>query len=297
MTEFIGIVVLLVGLGFLVYWATIKRASKYWPARITVLLFCAFVGLILLLPDRALKYSSRLLGTIEVSAKQAAADAQTISDLKERVEAQSATIDLVAKSAAEAKGITEQLETKNRVAKEHLSRIQETMNSAESAVKALQAFTSFHSLILAAQNDDRDAFDQLCTLTGQESFPFEDPCWSAISAVKGFHGNPSIGVSFMEISWKEGSDPKKLSLAEFRQEYARAPRVARPALVKIIWERTDFLRKERLLFLVGVLKKDPSLTATNVAGKFFAQETGVEWKPFNVEPLIDWWEKNKNTVK
>jgi len=49
-------------------------------------------------------------------------------------------------------------------------------------------------------------------------------------------------------------------------------------------------------FLVDVLTKDKSLTATWYAGKCFAQEASIEWHPFKIKPLLDWWAHHKDII-
>lgn len=67
------------------------------------------VSLILLLPNRAIELTLKSVGTIKAAAQQASADANVISDLRSRIERQSATIDLVAQQASTTLKLGEQL--------------------------------------------------------------------------------------------------------------------------------------------------------------------------------------------
>ena len=46
-------------------------------------------------------------------------------------------------------------------------------------------------------------------------------------------------------------------------------------------------------FLVDVLQNSEDLTAVHFAGKYIAKKAKFDWNPFNIQPLIEWWEENK----
>ena len=71
--------------------------------KVGVLSICAlaiFAGCILMLQDRAIEITVKGVGKIKAAAEQATSDANAIAEIKERIEAQSATVDLVAEKAA-----------------------------------------------------------------------------------------------------------------------------------------------------------------------------------------------------
>jgi len=114
-----------------------------------------FVGIFLILEDRVTELTVKGVGTIKSAAKQASADADSISDLKTRVEAQSATVDLVAQEAADAKELVNDLSEKNTKAEEKLSQLDNAINDGTLAVKELQLYTQFNTTVISAQSDNR----------------------------------------------------------------------------------------------------------------------------------------------
>jgi hypothetical protein len=95
------------------------------------------------------------------------------------------------------------------------------------------------------------------------------------------------------VPWKPGVEPSKLSLADLTQGYSAAPAFQKPGLLEYIWGRTDIPELDRLDFLMQVIKTDPSLTAVEYAGRFFAGGTKANIKPIAVEALSKWWDEHR----
>jgi len=54
-----------------------------------------------------------------------------------------------------------------------------------------------------------------------------------------------------------------------------------------------------LAFFAEILKDDTSLDATYYAGKYFvelANDAGLQWSPFNVGPLLEWWKSQEAQI-
>jgi hypothetical protein len=79
-----------------------------------------FMGFALVLQDRITEFTLNKVGTIRAAAAEASSNATEIASVKRRVEAQSATIDLVAKTALDAKSLYDSLALKNKAAAEKL---------------------------------------------------------------------------------------------------------------------------------------------------------------------------------
>jgi len=67
---------------------------------ISICLIAIFAGFFLIIQDRVIEITVKGVGTIKAAAEQATSDANTIAEIKKRIEAQSATVDLVAEKAA-----------------------------------------------------------------------------------------------------------------------------------------------------------------------------------------------------
>ncbi len=135
MLEIVGVLLAISALIITAWWVTGEHSHKGWA--FTICLFAVFVGAFLILHERVTEFTVKGVGTIKSAAEKAIADADTISNLKERVEAQSATVDLVAKEASKAKKISEEVAEKNRIAGEKLATLDEAIDQIKKLALAL----------------------------------------------------------------------------------------------------------------------------------------------------------------
>jgi hypothetical protein len=149
---------------------------------------------------------------------------------------------------------------------------------------------------VAAQNDDRQAFDQLRKIADEKGNPLAARAEQVWVTVLGQH-NPPMHVSGFSIDWQPGVDPARLSLVELRRAYNDAPVTLRPALIEFIWKRADLPKRDRMAFLIDVLKTDSSLNALEYAGRFFAASADLKLKPLAVPEFVAWWQANNNSIK
>ena len=293
--KLIGILIVVNSIVVSAWWIMTHNTNKN-----SVLAWCflaVFAGLGFILSDRITEFSMNGVGTIKTAIEQASADANAISKLKKRIEDQSATVDLIAKEAAGAKQLVDALSEKNLKAEEKLLHLDKSINEGNLAVEKLQLYNQFHSTILAAQNDNRQAYDQLWAWGNDSSFQFQKASAQAAQTIMDQH-NSQIFISNVSVPWNEGVDPKKLSLSELSQGFFSVPSHIRRCILEFVWtERTDIPKKERLQFLVDVLRSDESLLVVEYAGRYFNDGTGDKFKPLAIEQHLKWWEENKGTIE
>jgi transcription termination factor NusB len=171
-----------------------------------------------------------------------------------------------------------------------------TLGNAQMTVSQLEDRVLLTTTIVAAQVDDRRALDQLRAWSSAPGHRFFRRAADAYIDVMGAWKGP-LELSYLEITWMPGHDPSTLPLASFESLLLQqAPRY-HAHIAELVAQRKDFSRHDRLRVLLGVLKRDPSLRATYYAGKWFATLAGIDWEPFEVERLDDWWTRNEATVK
>ena len=98
--KFIGILIILNSLVITGWWVLTEHPNKPWA--VTIGLFAMFAGIFVMLQDRVVEVSIENVGTIKAAAQQATQDAEAIAELKNRIQNQSATIDLIAESSSKA---------------------------------------------------------------------------------------------------------------------------------------------------------------------------------------------------
>jgi len=293
--KLIGILLVLNGITVSFWWIMTHGSHK--GSMLTLSFLAVFAGIAFLISDRITELSMKGIGTIKAAANQATADANVVAELKNRVEAQSATVDLVAKEAADAKQLVDALSEKNSKAEKKLSQLDQSINDGNLAVKELQLYTQFNSTVLAAQNDNRQAYDQLWAWSKDSSFPFQKASAQVTQTIMDQH-NPAIVRSGFSVPWNDGIDTQKLSLSELRQIFTSAPPHIRLGVLEFVWtKRTDIPKPDRLQFLVDVLRSDESLLVIEYAGRYFEQGTGNKLKPLAIKQHLEWWKENKDSIE
>ena len=108
MMTFFGAVLIFFGIGLTglaFYWRSKNKILPFGKNGVLIGLVIV-LGFVLLLPERFTEFEGYGV-KLKAATQQATAEVQTITKLRERVEAQSATVDLVAAGAAKAKGLSE----------------------------------------------------------------------------------------------------------------------------------------------------------------------------------------------
>ncbi len=296
--KIIGFIIIMNALFLTGWWVSTEHPHKPWV--VTACILALFVGTFMILQDRAIEISLKGVGTIKAAAQQATTDASAIADVKTRVEAQGATIDLVAKSAQDAKELVSDLEKKALSTDKKLGVLDDTMAQASTTLDTMEKTTELTTTILSAQNDDWTAFAQLQTWEDDKTYPLRQVAGSAYVKIRLSYAERITAPGYLTINWADGVDPSALSLAELEKSYATLNPLYHPHLVNFVWKREDLPKKSRMEFLVRVLQNGKSLCAKHFAGKFFVSGTGdnsLKWQPFQIEPLLKWWQDNADTIK
>ena len=233
---------------------------------------------------------------------------QTLETHKKYIDA-SDTLNKVEKTERDVNSLSKIIEKKvaeiNNILDEtkmKLAVLNRSVEDGNRAVTELQSISHFNTVVISAQGDDRDAFDQLWTWAEDSSFPYQQ---IAIQTREKILGDSVTYFKLLkptaEFPWREGldpMDPNKFPLSNLWTDYKSAPKLGRYALVRFVWEkRRDISRKERLQFLVDVLKEDKSLEVCKLAGFYFNEDSGNGYCPLAIKGHLNWWEKNKETIK
>jgi hypothetical protein len=192
--------------------------------------------------------------------------------------------------------IQKEIDAQKALLAEDMRKLNEGLTNSKEVLADLQRESQFYSTVLAAQADDRRAFDQLKAWSTDKNNPFSARAEAAWSAIFKSHNAPMY-TSFY-VPWKAGIDPSKLSLPELETSYATAPNELKPALLQYISKRADFPLLARDQFLIDVMRSDQSLNTIEYAGRSFAEINKIQ----NIVPLatdyyIKWFDDNKEQIK
>jgi hypothetical protein len=289
--QILGVLIVVVVIALLV---SSERPSGV-PA-IAALVVVLLAGLALALSDRAIELTIEKVGSIKAAAKQAETKLEEIVEIKKRIDAQAATIDLVAKEATTAKALSEELKQKTEKADEKLRQIDGALEKATVALNTLNQFTAFHTLAMSAQTGNRGAFDEIRKTADDSKSPFRDMALQVFREIMN-KNQPAFYMRPGHPTWKEGVDPKQFTLDRLRTEYQNAPALLRPALLTYIRDRHDFAKSDRMQFCIDVLRDEKvDLNLVSLAGRYFAELSENMLMPLAIPEHLVWWEKNKESI-
>lgn len=295
--KLVGILLVVNSLIVTAYW--IATHESHYKSAIVLCSLGIGAGIILTLEARITEYTNPYFGKIKLATEQAVTDANTIADLKKRVEAQSATVDLIAKSAEEARELVDDLTEKSQETDKKLVKIDETTINAQKSLTEIDRAATFATVLLAAQNGNWEAFDQLRKWGDDKSFPLHEMAVNAYVKIRISYGGP-IGPGYLNIKWPQGVDPTKSSIQVFLTMYNNLNPIYHAHLVNTVWNRSDIPKKERMAFLIEVIKNSNSLTAKYYAADFFVKATednNLKWQPFNNENILQWWKELGDSIQ
>jgi hypothetical protein len=295
MFQSLGIALIVISLAGTAWWIGKNKVSK--AAMVFLCMIAVFAGIFLIVSERATEVTVEKVGSIKAAVRQATDDAKQIAEIKERIIAQGATVDLVAKETADSKKLTDELARQNVLADQKLKQLDDAIKTSTEALSELQRYTQFNTAVLAAQTGSRMAFDQLRGWAEDKSFPLSVASAQAWGAVMDSHESPLMSTGF-NVSWRDGFDPAKSSLDGLKQVFKSShPPQSRLGIMEYIWRRQDIPKKDRLSFLVEVMKTDPSLQVVEYAARYFKEESKDNFKNLYIEGHLKWWDEHKNEVQ
>lgn len=288
MIQLVGMLLVITSLVVTAWWIGSGRTrpgSAVAVCSLCIVAVCA--GIFVAFQDRLAAVTVKHIGTINAAVQQATRTAQDVASIKDRIEAQSATVTLVASEVTR----------KNDEATAKLAALDQAIQQGQRAVAELQAYTLFNARVLAAQNDDRHAYDQLWQWREDETYPFRQAAAQAVQTIMDHH-NPMLMSTGFSVPWKAEVDPQQLSVDQLRAYVAQAPRAFRIGVLEFVWDkRTDLPKKARLQFLADVLRNDQSLEVVEYAGRYFAQGTGDKLKPLAIPLHLQWWQEHQGSIE
>jgi hypothetical protein len=174
-----------------------------------------------------------------------------------------------------------------------LAALREDFKSTKLTLDDMNLLSQFIITTITAQNDDRESFDLMLEWANDPNYKYRALAMSSVISIRLMYSG-FMTPGFLNATWINGVNPDKLSFNELKKEYNTSESILHTSILKLISDRTDISIKEKMQFYSSILAKDKSLNATYYAGKKFNEIAKLEWKPFNVKPLLKWWEEHKN---
>lgn len=251
----------------------IIKFNKSKLAICTISGLAVFAGCFFILQERITKLTIKGVGTIIATAEQIQIDAETIAELKNRIQNQSATIDIVSRKAIEAES--------------QLTSLDSTINLANFKIDEINEITDISLLILGAQNDYRFAFDTLKIMSQDTSYNYGGLAGQAYYEIMDKHDGHYTKYPPLSI------DLSVMNIDELYGIYKSFPVYGRTAIIAHIWERKNILIIDKMDFLIFVMKEGESLKAIELAGLYFSEKSKQKYKPLATYRFFDWWQNNR----
>jgi hypothetical protein len=179
--------------------------------------------------------------------------------------------------------------------KQKLTETDSALRKAKENLSNLESYSQYYAVVIAAQGEDRIAYDQLGKLAADNSFPFRVHAYQTYQKIRDDHSQ-IIFDSKLPLIWKEGVDPNKLTFEQLKQQFSSANQdpYLRRAFLEYIWQRNDIPKILRLDFVVDVMRTDKHLMVCEYAGRYFTQGVELKIKPLALDYLIKWWADNRS---
>lgn len=302
MLQFLGIILIVNVIIFDLWWLCSEKSLSLGRAGFlgSLTIVVVIAGLVLIFNERAMNVVFGKNSKISIASKQAQVDAEAVSEIRKQVEAQRATIDLVATEATDAKKLSVEVAAKNVEAGEKLVEIDKALNEAKTSVSSLEVLSLYQRTVLAAQGNDRFAYNQLLKWSEDVSFPFRNEAAGTYYKIMNDHSSPMYSSGFT-VSWKEGIDPSALTINQLIGYFFSTSQTTTSdqqcGLLEYICSRDDIPKLDRLDFYVLVMKQHRHLGVCEYAGRYFTKLADLKIKPLALNHLVNWWYKNRDKFK
>jgi len=291
-TSIVGIGIILLALivffvGLVRAWFK-PRAMKYASAGLVV---AVGAGLALLLLDKISELSFKVFGTgttIKTKLEQAVSDADEISMIKSQVLAHSQAIKGAVAVASEVQRTSVQLSSK--------------LAEAEKTLVRMDTNNAIVELIMAAQANDRWAWDKLAILGSDTNSPFAARLMAAWQAIEESHNAAipqSVNPRYPGRLDASGLKEKEVSLSDplLRQQFPRLSLPERAELMQWVFDQSRFKRKDKLEFFIKIRETEGSLYICEWAGRHFMVLAPMpDVPPLRSGLMNEWWQQNKDKI-
>lgn len=193
-----------------------------------------------------------------------------------------------------AQHVEKRIDPKIKAAENSIENANREVAKTAASLKELKAVSDFSTVVVAAQSNDRSAFEQLRTWADDKNSPHQERAFQVFRKVMEDHNRLAFDV--VDIPWREGVDPSKLPIRELTSLYNDAG-VYKRSVIKYVWERKDIPKREKMQFLVNVIKEEKNLTFLEYAGRKFLQESKQQVFPIAYWEHLNWWDAHKDEIK
>ena len=290
--QFLGILIIINTMA-VSFWLLSATSTNRWGLGLICGLGIA-AGILVMISHRITGLKIPKIGEVQAAIEQATIDAKAISNIKARVEGQSATIDLIASSANDAKRLAEDASLAYSQVKNEVAELGTTTKKAGKIIEEMSDLQELTLTIQSAFGGDRRAFDRLENYRSEDRPSFEKLASSAWQEIQRRYSGPPLRPYVGNYPEEEKTALDKLDFKQLRVKYQSLERHERQNFLAYVWNREDIPRIDKLDFMVDVVENDGSLWAAQDAAQKVRYATDPPIHGFDPKALTKWWRENRD---
>ncbi len=189
-------------------------------------------------------------------------------------------VDLLSKSKADIQDRVEKLDENSKQTQKTGDELQVTLAEARSLLEKLDEQSMFIMAVLAAQTEDRDAYQRLDKWAGDENFRLRSEARKAKFAIQLSYANDMFDKPYKVLNWRETAKPNLFGMDEIGKNWQNVPSDLARAYVEFVWGHTNIDKEQKLSFLHGVLADSRNnLPALHRAARLLSDELKADYNP------------------
>lgn len=184
-------------------------------------------------------------------------------------------LEQLSQSKEEIRQRVEKLDEDSKQTRKTESELQTTIAEARELLAKLDEQSAFVMTVIAAQNDDRSAFETLNKWASDPKKRMKDEAGKIVWAIQLNYYDPHDTKTYGIFPWSViPGKPESLNIQQIEQIWSMVPSHSAKAFIDGIWGNTNITQIQKLSFLYSVIEKDSrnSLLAANRAAYLLADE-------------------------
>lgn len=117
------------------------------------------------------------------------------------------------------------------------------VEKAERILNELSVKAEITITVIKAQNDSRQAFDILSSMSNNLESPFQKLVQDAVIKIRGSYSGFTI-PAYVNVIWKDGVDPEKSTFFKLEETYHAIAPMYHASLLNFVWKRKDIPKKD-----------------------------------------------------
>jgi len=191
--------------------------------------------------------------------------------------------------------IEKKITPKIEAANEKIINMDQKVAKATEKINNLSTETDFMTVFNSAQSNDRAAFEKLKIWSEDNDSPYRERASQAYRKIMEDH-QLGLPLNPVDPPWKPGIDPSQLTFHQLREIYDGAG-THRPGVLKYVMQRKDITKKEKMQFLIDIIKSEQNLKFLEYAGQCFIGESKQNVYKIAYWEHIKWWDEHKDEIK